>query len=114
MSDVMALDTDQAVVFWPIYKDFETDYTKIGDEILALVRNYSENYAQLTNELADQLATKLLDIEQNRNELKRLYYSKFKSALNPITAARFLQVENQLEKIMDLRISSQLPVAGEK
>src|ERR1700733_7928062 len=38
MGDVMALDADQAVVFWPIYKDFETDYTKIGDDIAALVK----------------------------------------------------------------------------
>jgi len=113
MSDVMALDANQAAAFWPIYKDFEAGYTKIGDEILALVKNYAENYDSLTNELADQLATKLLDIEQSRNELKRLYYGKFKTALDPITAARFLQVENQLEKLMDLQISSQLPVASE-
>ncbi len=114
MSDVMALDANQAAAFWPIYKDFEADYTKIGDDILALVQNYSENYSNLTNELADQLATKLLDIEQKRTELKRQYYGKFKNALDPMTAIRFLQVENQLEKMMDLQISSQLPVAGEK
>lgn len=114
MSDVMALDANQAAAFWPIYKDFEADYTKIGDDILALVQSYSENYDNLTGELADQLATKLLDIEQKRTELKRQYYVKFKNALDPITAVRFLQVENQLEKLMDLQISSQLPVAGEK
>jgi hypothetical protein len=114
MGDVMALDANQAAAFWPIYKDFESDYTKIGDEIVALVKSYVENYDHLTNELADQLATKLLDVEQNRNELKKVYYSKFKSALGPITAARFLQVENQLEKLTDLVIASQLPVAGEK
>ena len=113
MSDVMSLDATQAAAFWPIYKDFETAYTKIGDDIVALVKTYSENYDNLTNDVADQLATKLLDIEQNRNELKRVYYGKFKTALDPITATRFLQVENQLEKLMDLQISSQLPVASE-
>jgi len=64
----------------------------------------------MTNDLADQLATKLLDLEQTRNSLKRKYYLKIKDALDAITATRFLQVENQLEKIADLQVSSQLPV----
>ena len=114
MSDVMDLDANQAAAFWPIYKDFEAKYTKIGDEIIALVTNYSEHYDSLTNETADQLATQLLNIEQKRNELKREYYGKFKNAVDAITAARFLQVENQLEKLIDLQIASQLPVGGER
>jgi vacuolar-type H+-ATPase subunit D/Vma8 len=64
----------------------------------------------MTNQKADQLATKLLDIEQQRNDLKRKYYERFKTALDPITAARFLQVENQIERLVDLQIASQLPV----
>jgi hypothetical protein len=32
---------------------------------------------------------KLLDIDQQRNDLKRAYYRKFKTALDPITATRF-------------------------
>ena len=110
VGEVMQLDSTQAVAFWPIYKQFEADYTKIGDRILSLVKNYAENYDQITNPVADQLATQLLSIEQQRNELKKQYYQKFKQALDAITAARFLQVENQLEKIGDLQIASQLPV----
>jgi hypothetical protein len=64
----------------------------------------------MTPQVADQLASKLLDIEQQRNALKRTYYGKFKSALDPITAARFLQVENQLENLIDLQIAARLPV----
>lgn len=107
---VMQLDTEEAAAFWPIFRDFEAEYTKFGDGVLSLIKNYCENYAIMTNDLADQLATKLLDLEQTRNSLKRKYYLKFKDALDAITAARFLQVENQLERIADLQVSSQLPV----
>jgi hypothetical protein len=110
LSDVMQFDAEQAAVFWPIYKDYDSDLAKIGDEIMALVKNYAANYDSMTNEVADQLATKLLDIEVQRNSLKRTYYGKLKSALDPITAARFLQVENQLEKLIDLEIAAELPV----
>ncbi len=78
--------------------------------MLSLVKKYTENYDQMTNELADQLATELLALDQQRTEVKRQYYERFKKALDPITAARFLQVENQLEHVMALQVASQLPV----
>jgi hypothetical protein len=110
MSAVMQFDPKQSASFWPIYKDFDSDLSKIGDEIYAHVKNYAENYDNMTADVADELATKLLDIEQQRNALKRKYYERVKSALDPITAARFLQVENQLERLVDLQIAAQLPV----
>ena len=112
ISDVMQFDAEQAAAFWPIYKNFQTDSGKIGDQIVELVKQYVQSYDTMTNEVADQLATKLLDIEQQRNELKRQYYLKFKDALDAITAARFLQVENQIEKLLDLQLASELPVVG--
>jgi len=96
--------------FWPVYLQFESEYTKCGYGVLALILNYAANYNDMTPRVADQLATKLLDLEQERNNLKRRYYQKFKTALDSITAARFLQVENQIERILDLQISSELPV----
>ena len=84
-----------------------------GDEVFALVRNYVAKYDDMTPQVADQLATKLLDLEQQRNGLKRKYYQKFKEALDPIAATRFLQVENQIERILDLQIASELPVIDE-
>jgi hypothetical protein len=113
VGEVMQLDAGQAAAFWPIYKKFETDYTAIGNQIVDLVKTYTANYSDMTPAVADQLATKLLDIEQQRNSLKRTYYAKFKAALGPITSTRFLQVENQLEKLLDLQIAAELPVIRE-
>jgi hypothetical protein len=112
IGQVMQLDTDQATVFWPIYKEFEAEFAKNGDQVVDLVKKYVNNYDSMTDEIADQLAMQLLDIEQQRVALKRKYYQRFKAALDSVTAARFLQVENQIEKIADLQIASQLPVMG--
>ena len=110
MGAVMQLNADDSAKFWPIYKDFETDYTAIGDQIVGLVRKYVDSYDQMTDDIADQLANQMLSIELQRNELKKKYFDRLKGSLGAITAARFLQVENQLEKLMDLQIASQLPV----
>jgi hypothetical protein len=108
---VMDLDAADAAKFWPIYKDFEAEYAqKFGNGVVALVHTYADHYRSMTDQVADQLAIKLLDLEQERNTLKREYYERFKEALGPITAARFLQVENQVERITDLQIAAELPV----
>jgi hypothetical protein len=110
MGEMMQLDAPQAARFDPIYKEFEGEYAKIGDEVLALVKKYAANYGSMTGPVADQLANRLLTIEQQRVDLKKRYYARIKGALDPIIAARFLQIENQLEKLMDLQIASELPV----
>jgi len=112
-SVVMQLDAEQSAAFWPIYKDFETDLAKIGEGTVALIKTYADNYESMTDQVADELATKILALEQQRNEIKRTYYQKFKGALGALTAARFLQVENQLERVIDLQIASELPVIGD-
>jgi hypothetical protein len=105
----MQLAGEDAAKFWPIYSEFESEYSEFGYGVLTLILNYAANYNDMTPLVADQLASKLLDLEQERNDTKRKYYQKLKTALNPITAAKFLQVENQIERILDLQISSQLP-----
>ena len=114
MGGVMQLDADQATTFWPVYKEFEVELSGIGDQILSLVKDYVANYDNLTATVADQLANKLLNIELQRTELKIKYYRRFKEALDAVTAARFLQVENQLERLIDLQIAAKLPVTKER
>ena len=110
MGTVMQLDAGDAAKFWPVYKDFEAELSKIGDQTLGAIKTYAANYDTMKPAIADELAAKLLDLERQRNDLKKKYYQKFKTATDAITAMRFLQVENQLERIIDLQIASELPV----
>jgi hypothetical protein len=114
MGEVMQLDTDQGTKFWPIYKEFEAELSRLGDRVVALVKSYAENYDDMTDAMADKLGEGVLNIEQQRNELKRKFHARIKSSLGSITATRFLQVENQLERLVDLQIASQLPVISQR
>lgn len=114
VGEVMQLNADQAAKFWPIYKEFEKEYSAIGDKIVAAVKSYAEAYPNFNDTLADQLSTQVLSIEQERNTLKRKWYERMKEGVGVLTATRFLQVENQLERLIDLQIASQLPVIDGK
>jgi hypothetical protein len=112
MGAMMQLDPDEAAKFWPIYRDYDAELTKLNDLRVANIEEYSKSYDQMTDEKADQLVRTAIQYQQQRDELLGKYYGQLRDALGGITAARFLQVEHQLLLIIDLQIASRLPIVG--
>jgi len=113
LTAVMALDDKEAAVFWPIYREYDLAFSALVDEKLAIIQDYSANYLSMDNEKADQLAQRMLDLDQKKVELRKQYYQKFKKSLSPVMAARFTQVMDQIEKLLDLQVDSRLPIIQE-
>ncbi len=111
MGLAMNLDSEGSARFWPIYQEFEAELMHFYDEVGAAIKEYAAHWDSLSYPMADKLATRVLDLEQQRTDLKRKYHGKFKTALGPIAAMKFLQVENQIERVIDLQIASELPIA---
>ena len=109
ITEVMVFDEAEAEAFWPIYKEYEAELSKLGDEKVEGIKEYARVYADLTDEKADELARLVLSLEGRRTEMKKKYYEKVKKAIGGKNAARWLQVENQLLMIVDLQIASGLP-----
>ena len=110
ITEMMAFTEAEDAVFWPIYREYAVEMAKLGDERIALITEYAKNYSTLTDPVADQLAGKALDLEARRQALKAKYFDRFKTALSPRTALRFLQVEHQLLLLIDLQVSAALPI----
>jgi hypothetical protein len=110
LSEMMGFSEPEDAKFWPMYREYDAELSKINDDRVTLIQEYAKNYDQMTDAVADRIARGVLDLEGRRHALKLKYYDRFKTALSPKTAARFLQVENQLLMILDLQISAALPV----
>ena len=113
ITEVMHLNDQEAATFWPIYREYDLEFSKLGDEKLAIIQDYARNYLNMTDEKADQLARRVLELDEKRQDLRKKYYERFKKALSPVLAARFTQVENQIEMVIDLQIASSLPIIEE-
>jgi hypothetical protein len=111
LTEVMGFTEAEDAAFWPIYREYDAEMSKLGDERVALIAEYANSYENLTDAVADKLASKALDLEARRQALKAKSYERVKTALSPRTALRFLQVEHQLQLIIDLQISAALPIA---
>lgn len=112
MDAVMQLDLDQSAKFWPIYRDYDAESTKLNDLRVANIQEYARTYSHLTDAQADALIQKALTYQKQRSELLARYYDRMKQAVGAITAARFVQIENQMLQIIDLQIESSLPLSG--
>jgi hypothetical protein len=113
VKEAMQLNEQQSGVFWPTYKEYAAEQTKLGDEKQAIVTDYAQHFLTMTNEKADALAQRVMQLDEKRMALREKYYGIMKKSLPAIVVARFFQVESQLQLIIDLQIASSLPIIEE-
>lgn len=106
---VMDFSEADARVFWPIYTEYQMEYGELGNENVALIKDYVESIDKMTEETASKLMTRAMDIQKRKLEVRQKYYNRVRKALSAIKAAKFLQIDSQLAVMLDLQISSNLP-----
>ena len=100
----------KADAFWPVYRQYQLDFDKIGDKRLTLIKDYAANYKSMTDEKAHTLATQALDLQAARTNLLKKYYKKFEKVLGATDAARLVQVEHLVNSLMDIQVAASLPL----
>jgi hypothetical protein len=106
----LTLSDKQAKTFWPLQRSYENDLSKLGDQRLEVIREYAKNWDNLTDETAKDLEKRLLDHQKRRVDLRGRYFERMSKEISPTIAAKFFQVETQLENIVDLEIASSVPL----
>lgn len=111
VTQAMDLTPEEMQGFWPLYRDYRLEAAKVGDRILNLIVGYADSYENLTDEVADQLLTEFMKIEQARARLKAKYLPKFKKVLPSRKVARFYQLENKLDILILAEMAENIPLA---
>jgi len=106
----MPLTEAEGAEFWPLQREYETELSKLADERLAIIQDYAAHYDTMTDSAATRLANKAFDLERKKIDLKSKYFKKFSKVIQPKKAARFFQIENQLNSAVDLRVAASLPL----
>ncbi|MGH7495504.1 MAG: hypothetical protein ACREOO_24355 [bacterium] len=110
MSDGMALAEEDAQVFWPLYREYTFELDKQSDELLALLKEYAQNYENLTSQKAEELATRSFALQERKLKLRKDYFEKFRKVLPPKLAARYLQLDNRINLLYDLQLAARVPL----
>ena len=70
ITEVMGFTEAEDAAFWPIYREYDAEMAKLGDERVALIADYAKNYDQMTDAVADGLATKAIDLAKRRQAVE--------------------------------------------
>jgi len=111
ITETMQFTQKQSEAFWPIYNEFEHELDKLSSKRIANIKDFAANYDSLTDKKADELIKNSFNFQEDRLSLNKKYYKKFAEALTPIVAAKYMQVENQIQLIIDISIAANLPFA---
>ena len=108
----MQLDATQAAAFWPVYKAYEAERQTLGDQRLHVIQDLAEHFDTLNDAKAKGLLDRSFAIEDQRLALEKKYKDEFLKVLPAKVVARFFQVESRINNLINLEISSQIPLVN--
>ena len=110
VTQAMQLTEAQAELFWPVYREYETEMVKLNDERIALIKEYAATYESMDEKTAKSLIDRSFKLQETRTKTLKKYVGKMSKAVDMKTAARWGQVEYALGSAIDLQIASELPL----
>jgi len=110
ISKTMAFDAAQAAAFWPVYKQYEAERQALGDEKLGIIQDLVEHYSSMNDTKAQGLVARSIAVEEKMVALQKKYAAEFQKVLPAKVVGRFLQVDHRINMLIDLKLSSQIPI----
>ena len=106
----MELVEAESKAFWPVYNAYETEMRKVSDRRIRLISDFARAFDNLTDTQAEAFLKESFAIEKQRLDIRKKYLSKFNKVLSPKKVARFFQIENKLQAIVDYDVASEIPL----
>jgi len=111
--DYMKFTDAESKTFWPVYEAFMKENRQVMDARIGLIKDYANNFDNLTNAKATELTNKLIDNDMAISKLQKTYYAKFSQAITPKRASQYLQVEYYLLTNIKTMIQDEIPFIGQ-
>jgi hypothetical protein len=110
MTASLPLTQKESDAFWPIYREYGHELTKLGDRRIEIIKQIAEKYDKMDDKTAEKLAKESFKIVDDRTSLLKKYFNKVAKAIGPVKAGRFLQIESQMLTLVDAQVIEQVPL----
>jgi hypothetical protein len=106
----MQLTEKEAAAFWPIYDRYDEDMSKLNFERSSIYDFYAGNYRTLSDEQAKELIRRMNYVDRRKLSIDQRYAREMSKALPVKTVLRFFQIERQVDRLVALKIMSDIPL----
>ena len=107
----MDLEPKEADLFWPLYREYRTAMAQVNDRLVRLLVGYLESYESLSDAAATKMLNEYLSIERARTSVKTKYVPRFTKMIPSRKVARFFQVDNKLDAVINADLAYLIPLA---
>jgi hypothetical protein len=110
----LKLTDADATKFWPVYDQYVTEVIAINDKKFGLIQEYADNWGKLTNDQSLLFSRNWLDMDIATAQLRQKYVPIVAKVLDGKKTATFFQLDRRIATMMELQVSSQMPLVQEQ
>ena len=95
-----------------MYREYQDKMNSVNNRRVKLITDYADSFKNknLTDEKSLEMLNEFLSYERMRLITKQSFVDKFKKILPSRKVARFFQIENKLEAIINFDLARQIPL----
>ena len=106
----LQLDEKESAIFWPLYQEYRNALETAISTRVDLLNQYFASYETLTDKEASALLEKHFAWEKQVLKIRGDYAKKMSKALSGKTVARFFQIENKMDVIVEYEMAAEIPL----
>ena len=110
MAANLKLTEAEGAKFWPVYREYRDDVARINEKALAVIKDFADNYASLTDTKAKSITRGMLETKKQRIALMSKYVPKYAKVLGDVKTARAMQIESKLDALVDVALAQTIPL----
>ena len=106
----LQLTEAEATEFWPVHDQYVTELIAINDKKFGLIQEYADNWGKMTNEQSLSFIRQWLDSDIATAKLRQKYVPIVSKVLDGKKSATFFQLDRRIAMMIELQVSSQMPL----
>lgn len=106
----LKLTDAEATRFWPVYDQYMKELIAINDRKFALIHDYAANYGKMTDFESLLFIRNWLDSDIETTQLRQKYVPIVSKVLDGKKTATFFQLDRRIAMMLELQVSSQMPL----
>ena len=110
----LRLTDAEAEKFWPVYEQYIKELIAINDKKFAQIQDYAENYGKMSNDQSLLFIRNWLDYDIATTQLRQKYVPIVAKVLDGKKTATFFQLDRRIAMMMELQVSSQMPLVQDQ
>jgi hypothetical protein len=104
------LTETEATKFWPVYDQYVAEMTRHNDEFYSIIKDYAANQKTITDAQAISLIKRWSDIQVQQAQTRQKYVPIIENVIPGKKAALFFQIDRRLYLLLDLQVTSEVPL----